>query len=85
MRKSKSNRNIELKPKANFIKKLEAATQFNTVDSGLTLAQFLQLQTSMPKNNVKTVKVTPPKRFVDKSINNRQAAERIQDKDVSHE
>lgn len=85
MRKSKSNRNIELKPKANFIKKLEAAAQFNTVDNGLTLTQFLQLQANTPKNNIKTVKVTPPKRFVDKSINNRQAAERIQDKDVSHE
>jgi hypothetical protein len=86
MRKPKSNRNIELKPKANFIKKLEEASQFNAAGSGLTLTQFLELQANTPKNT-KPVKVTPPKRFVDKVTNNRQPADRIleQDKDVSDE
>jgi len=86
MRKPKSNRNIELKPKANFIKKLDLTNQFNAADNGLTLAQFLELQANTPKNT-KAVKVTPPKRFVDKVTNNQQPADRIleQDKDVSHE
>lgn len=57
----RSNRNIELKPRANFIKKLAAADLQGAPVNGLTLTQFLELQAHTPKNDLAKVKVTPPK------------------------
>lgn len=57
----RSNRNVELKPHANFIKKLAAANLQGAPVNGLTLTQFLELQAHTPKSDPAKVKVTPPK------------------------
>jgi hypothetical protein len=62
MTPKRSNRHVELKPRAGFVKKMQASKFPSEGTTNLTLEEFLNLQQHIQTNPaVASVKITPPK------------------------